>query len=102
MVRVPMRIAAFLIPVFLGSPAAFADDSACIARLAQGGNSLHVRVSRAALGELSRGLALYGKNLRDARRGLLIDYSMNSRQKRAFFVDLKSCDVLAAEYVIHG
>jgi hypothetical protein len=74
----------------------------CIKSLSQGRNRLRVKVNATALRNLRDGLVKYSDYLKDDSEALLIDYSLNSKVKRAFLVDFKSCDILANEYVIHG
>jgi hypothetical protein len=74
----------------------------CIQKLGRGENRFGVRVSVKALTRLQNGLKQFASAVTEPDRGLLVDYSMNSKAKRAFLIDFKTCDVLANEYVIHG
>lgn len=76
--------------------------AACIDRLAHGENRLHVKLSAKALRRLSQGLAKYRADVTPDDVALLVDYSRNSKTKRAFLIDYKACDIVAESYVIHG
>lgn len=74
----------------------------CVDALAAGRNRLKVKVNKAALQELLNGLNKVKSAAQVKNRAILVDYSRNSKQKRAYLIDFKACDVLAHEYVIHG
>lgn len=74
----------------------------CLNALAEGENRFKVKINKVALNNMSQGFDEYDGRLDLSEAVLLVDYSINSRRKRAYLIDLKSCDVLAHEYVAHG
>lgn len=77
-------------------------DPSCVDRLAKGRNRFGEPLPRAALEKISHDFQRLEKHLDQRRFALLIDYTRNSRDKRAFMIDFQTCEVLASEYVIHG
>lgn len=75
-------------------------NAQCLEKLASGQNRLKVKLPARALRKLARAVAKPA--LRNEGIALLVDYSKNSKEKRAYVIDFKSCDVLSADYVMHG
>lgn len=100
-----MRLVLVFLLSVVATPALPSEKDAvadCLRRLSRGENRFGARLDARALAQGARGLARHAAKLRTRDAFLLVDYSMNSRAKRAFLVDLKACDVLAREHVIHG
>lgn len=74
----------------------------CIENLAEGKNSFKAKVNKKALKFLVRGMKKFRDKVETPHRALLVDYTLNSREKRSYLIDFKACDVLAWEFVAHG
>src|SRR5690606_10784973 len=55
-----------------------------------------------ALNEMKAGFQKFSSSITNDELALLVDYEKDSTQKRAYWLDLKSCSVITEEYVIHG
>lgn len=89
--------------VQLGSALAGTDSNqACISALSEGRNRFHVKMNIKPLRKLIAGMRAYQGRLHEKSLALLVDYSINSKYKRSFLIDFKSCDLLAYDHVIHG
>lgn len=91
-----------LLMPFSGLAANFTVSSDCIARLARGENRMKVELPAVALKRLAKALNDKSLTLQEDPVALLVDYSKNSKVKRAYIVDFKACDVLTEDYAIHG
>ena len=85
-----------------GEPLKGGDLDACVDRLARGENRQKVALAKDGLKRLVAGYRKWPGLGKNKRYGVFVDYTKNSREKRAFLIDFKSCDVLFSEYVIHG
>ena len=85
-----------------GEPLRGRDLNACIERLSRGENRHRVALPKAGLKRLAAGYQRWPGYGTNKRYGLFVDYTRNSRDKRAFLIDFQACDVLFSEYVIHG
>ncbi len=98
-----MLLTALIAPVITAwSSLALAQDADCLRRLAQGKNRFGEPLPFAALRKMTIAKEKSRSQLSQDRFALLIDYSRNSRDRRAFLIDFAACDVVAAENVIHG
>lgn len=77
-------------------------SSDCLKRLVQGENRMKVSLPAVALKKLAKAFADKNMSLQEDPIALLVDYSRSSKEKRAFIVDFKACDVLTEDYVAHG
>ena len=83
----------------LPSLAAAADFSACIKALSE---DAELKMNKKALEKFFSHFKTYGSSISNKRYGVLIDYKRPSTQKRSYLIDIKNCDVVSWEYVIHG
>lgn len=74
----------------------------CVEGLSIGRNAFKTRINEEAIRELRDGLRQYRSKLNTTDMALLVDYSKNSKSKRAYLIDFKKCEVISHEYVIHG
>lgn len=74
----------------------------CIARLTKGENRFKVELPAAPLKRLAKAMNDKSLKLQGDAVALLVDYSRSSKEKRAYIVDFKACDVLSEDYVAHG
>ncbi len=88
--------------VFLSAQAAPSTNQACIKALSEGQNRFRTQINIKALRKLVAGMRTYHGRLNEKSLALLVDYTLNSKLKRSFLIDFKSCDVIAHEHVIHG
>ncbi|KYG61526.1 hypothetical protein AZI86_17615 [Bdellovibrio bacteriovorus] len=98
-----------LVPLIFGiflsvsaSAGGFTVSSDCLKRLVQGENRMKVSLPAVALKRLAKAFADKNMSLQEDPVALLVDYSRSSKEKRAFIVDFKACDVLSEDYVAHG
>ena len=80
----------------------FTVSSDCLKRLVSGENRMKVSLPAVALKRLAKGMANKDLSLQQDPVALLVDYTRSSKEKRAFIVDFKACDVLSEDYVAHG
>lgn len=73
----------------------------CAEKLAEGQNRLKIKINKTALNKMFRGLRIHKASVKQ-KDVLLVDYSLNSKEKRGYVIDVKACEVLAHEYVAHG
>ena len=85
----------------VGAQAGADEPRSCAEKLADGENRLDVKINRAALENMFRGLRKF-RPVVSQKNVLLVDYSKNSKVRRGYIIDVKNCDVLAHEYVAHG
>lgn len=93
------------IGLLIASPALAANytvSSDCLRRLVAGENRMKAKLPAKALKKLATAMADKKNSLQDDAVALLVDYSKSSKEKRAYIVDFKSCDVLSEDYVVHG
>lgn len=89
---------------FLGAPAhALTAESLheCVKRMEAGDNQFDVKLPSSALKKIENGFKKYGREINTAAV-LLVDYSKNSTEKRAYLIDFENCKVVKEEYVAHG
>lgn len=90
-------LGALIFALFAAHASASITDS-CIKKLAQE-NRFHVKLPEKAVLILAKAI---DHGVSSNSEALLIDYSQNSRSRRAFLVNFSTCDITTREHVIHG
>lgn len=78
------------------------DLRACFQKLSRGENYYRTQIPLAALERIEAGYKRWPGYTKNRRYAMLIDYTRNSRDRRAFLIDFQACEVVASEFVIHG
>lgn len=97
-----LRFVTFLMALSASVTALAFDAKKCAADLTEGRNNFRVKLNSVAVNNL---FGYYLKN--KSRIGnkdytVLIDYSLSSKEKRAFLIDMGRCEIIANEVTIHG